>query len=89
MQILRAEKIPVSVEAVEVKLEDYPNIASWCHGTITEYLDTPNGYPYAVIEYRTIQGMNSCRVGDYLIKENEVFYTVSDERYKYMFRELT
>lgn len=88
MLISKYTKIPVEVEAVEVKLEDFPNIAAWVDGRVAEYFKYKESNPTKCIEYTTMQGINTAQIGDYIIKEGNVFYTVTDERFKYMFKEI-
>lgn len=84
MEIKHYTKRPVDVEAIEVKLEDLPNIASLVNGEIVESFDQV-GNPVKTIQYRTIQGWNYAKAGDYIIHEANVYYTITDESFKYMF----
>ena len=81
---------PIIIEAVEVKLEDFPNIAAWCGGKPSEYFRNGLPDPVQCIEVRTLEGTLVANIGDYIIRGTAgEFYPVKDEIFKYKYSEVT
>jgi hypothetical protein len=60
--IIKATKKPVTIEAVELTIDDQIPVAFWCHGKLIHHSEKP------VIQIFTLEGTICATVGDYIIK---------------------
>lgn len=89
MDIKKYTQRPIECEAVLVKLEDYPNVASWCKGRVAEYFNRENNL-VTCVEFTTSSGATEIvKAGDYLVKDELGFYCVKDDIFGYNFTEIT
>ena len=75
--IIKATKKPVTIEAVELTIDDQILVACWCHGKLMPHGEKP------VIQIFTLEGTICATVGDYIIKGVKgEFYPCKPEIFK-------